>query len=115
LGVPVAAVELAEVELDADEAVDDVDDLELELPHALTAAVITNRQAAIAASLLKRMALLIPRLSSLVQPTRRRSLWPVCGWTFEAARGDGNTLVDDFEPCGGHPRDSAFIVKLRGI
>ncbi len=57
-GVPVAAaaVDVADddVELDAEE--DEVDDFELELPHALTTAAITNTQAAIAAGLLKRMA-----------------------------------------------------------
>ena len=56
-GVPVAAaaVDVADdVELDAE--ADEVDDFELELPHALTSAAITNRQAAISAGLLKRMA-----------------------------------------------------------
>jgi hypothetical protein len=62
-GVPVAAVEVADddVELDADADADEVDDFELE-PHALTIAAIRNRQAAIAASLLVRMAWLIPAL-----------------------------------------------------
>ncbi|HUJ35184.1 MAG TPA: hypothetical protein VLW51_08235 [Solirubrobacteraceae bacterium] len=54
-------MEVADAELDADEA----EDLEPELPHALTTAAIRNRQAAIAASLVVRMAWLIPRLSSL--------------------------------------------------
>jgi len=44
---------------DDDEA-DDADvELDFELPHALTTAAIRNRQAAMAASLLKRMASLI--------------------------------------------------------
>jgi hypothetical protein len=73
--VPVAAaVDVADddVALDADE--DDVADFELELPHALTTAAITNRQAPSAASLLKRMAWLILGSPRFVQPTRRRSL-----------------------------------------
>jgi hypothetical protein len=53
-----------EVELDPD--ADDAEELELdlELPHAVTAAVIKNKQAASAASLLQRMASLILGLSS---------------------------------------------------
>ena len=56
-GAPVAAAAVDvddAVELDAD--ADVVDVFELELPHALATAAITNTQAAIAAGLLKRMA-----------------------------------------------------------
>ena len=55
-GVPVAAaaVDVADDEVALDAEADEVDDFEL--PHALTTAAITIRQAAIAAGLLKRMA-----------------------------------------------------------
>jgi hypothetical protein len=61
-GVPVAAVDVAVAEDDVvlDDAVADV--VELELPHALTTAAIRIRQVAMAASLLVRMASLIPAL-----------------------------------------------------
>jgi hypothetical protein len=64
LGVPVAAVDVADV-ADVEEvllAAVDADVVELELPQALTSAAIRNRQAATAASLLVRMASLIPAL-----------------------------------------------------
>ncbi|HUB04572.1 MAG TPA: hypothetical protein VMA76_05865 [Solirubrobacteraceae bacterium] len=56
-GVPVAAaaVDVADDAVELDAEADEVV-FELELPHALTTAAITNRQAAIAAGLLKRMA-----------------------------------------------------------
>jgi hypothetical protein len=56
LGVPDAVVDDADdVELDT-AAEDELEELDLELPHALTTAATRNRQAATAASLRKRMA-----------------------------------------------------------
>jgi hypothetical protein len=81
---PVAAVDVPDVE-DALVADDADEDLELELPHALTTAAIRNRQAAIAASLRVRMRGSSFGSPRLVQRTRRRSLWPMCRWTLEAA------------------------------
>ncbi len=83
-GVPVAADDRVDVERrrpDADDAEELV--LELEPPHALTAAAIRNRQAAIAASLLQRMASLILGLSSscsLHAGAPRAVHFPVLSW-----------------------------------
>jgi hypothetical protein len=62
--VPVAADDDDVDELPPDEDDFEALELELELPHAVTTAAIRNRQAAIAASLLQRMASLILDLSS---------------------------------------------------
>jgi hypothetical protein len=76
LGVPDAVVADADVvELDAADE-DVAEELDLELPHALTTAAIRNRQTATAASLRKRMASLIlgsPRLAQQLSraPTGR--------------------------------------------
>jgi len=56
-----------DVDDDDDADVADEDDLEL-LPHALTNAATTNRQAAIAASLLGRMASIIRALLASCKP-----------------------------------------------
>ena len=78
---------------------DDVEDDELEPPHALTAAAITNRQAAIAASLLRRMALRILGLSSARcslhagAPRDRCIFRSFCG----RAAADVNSFVNDLD------------------
>jgi hypothetical protein len=91
LGVPVAPDDVA-VELvpDADEA----EELDLELPHALTTAAIRNRQAATAASLLQRMAWLIlgsPRLVQLLPALSRGRTRRLLG----QRAADVNTIVND--------------------
>jgi hypothetical protein len=93
LGVPVAVV-ADDLELVPD--ADDADELELELepPHAVTTAAIRTRQAAKAASLLQRMASLIPGLSSSCSLFAGAAM-SQNGSSIGQRGADVNTIVND--------------------
>jgi anti-sigma factor RsiW len=94
-GVPDAVVaDDDDVELD-DAAEAEVEELDFELPHAVTTAAIRNRQAAMAASLRKRMASLILGSPRLAQQLSRRCRRAESSVSRGSARPDVNTIVND--------------------